>query len=378
MANTVTEVLPKLLAQGMLALRENAVMSRLVNRSYDSLAAGHGAVINVPIPSAIAARAVTPAVVMAANVDFAPTVALVTLDFWQEAPFQFSDKDAAECMEGTIPMQASEAIKSLANAVDQYILGKHTGVFSYSGTAGTTPFNTSLTAAASARVLLNKQLAPMTDRRGVIDPDAEGNLLMNTQVLQSEQRGDQEGIINGVIGNKLGVDWYMNQNITGRAFTPGTAWITGWTADGSAAVGAKTMAVVFTNSGTVKLGDVFSIAGQQYAVTTLTTAVTAVTMNIAFYPGLKAAVATAAVLVIGAGATAYVPNLVFHRDAFAWASRPLHGMAGAGDFMSATDPVSGISLRLEISRQYKQTTFSYDILGGAGLIRPELATKIRG
>jgi hypothetical protein len=205
-------------------------------------------------------------------VDFAPTVALVTLDFWKEAPFQFSDRDAAECMDGTLPMQASEAIKSLANAVDEYIISKHTGIFSSSGVAGTAPFNTSLTAAASARVLLNKQLAPMTDRRGVIDPDAEGNLLLNTQVLQADQRGDSEGIINGVIGNKLGVDWYMNQNITGQAYTPGTAWITGWTSDGSAAVGVSTLAVVYTNSGTVKIGDIFSIAGQQYAVTAAATA----------------------------------------------------------------------------------------------------------
>lgn len=378
MANTTTNVLPKLLAQGLMALRENAVMTRLVNRSYDTLAAGKGAVINVPIPSAIAARNVTPGVTFATNVDFAPTVALVTLDFWKEAPFQFSDKDAAECMAGTLPMQASEAIKSLANAVDQYILGKHTGIFSVSGVAGTTPFNSSLTVAASARVLLNKQNAPMTDRRGVIDPDAEGALLLNTQVLQAEQRGDQGGIINGVIGNKLGVDWYMNQNVTGQAYTPGTAWVTGWTADSSAAVGASTLNVVFTGSGSVKIGDIFSLGTQQYAITAAAVAVTGVTMPVVFYPPLKAAVVTASVLTIGAGATAYIPNLVFHRDAFAWASRPLTGMNGMGDFMSATDPVSGISLRLEVSRQYKQTTFSYDILGGAGLIRPELATKIKG
>ncbi len=42
------------------------------------------------------------------------------------------------------------------------------------------------------------------------------------------------------------------------------------------------------------------------------------------------------------------------------------------------DPVSGIALRLEVSRQYKQTTFSYDILGGAQLIRPELAAIVAG
>ncbi len=380
MANTVTNVLPKLLAQGLLALRQNAVMTRLINTDYQNLASQKGAVINIPIPSAIAARDVTPANAMAANVDFAPTAAAVTLDFWKEAPFQMSDKDVEECMSGVIPMQASEAIKSLANAVDQFIIAKHVGIYGSVGTAGTTPFNTSLTVAGQARTLLNKQLAPITDRRGVIDADAEQNFLLNTNILQADQRGDQGGIVNGTIGTKLGVAWYMDQNITGQAYTPGTAWITGWTSDGSGAVGASTLAVVFTNSGTVKIGDVFTLGtlAQQYVITANTTAVTSTTMNISFYPALVSAVATASVLTIGAGATAYVPNLVFHRDAFAWASRPLSGIAGVGDFASVVDPITGIALRLELSRQYKQTTFSYDILGGANLIRRELACKIKG
>src|SRR5262245_21177637 len=108
MANTLTNYLPRVLAMGLEALRQNAVMPRLVNRSLDSKAAGPGNVINVPIPSAIAARTVTPAVSFAANVDFSPTNAAVTLDFWKEAPFQMSDNDFLSVENGVIPMQASE------------------------------------------------------------------------------------------------------------------------------------------------------------------------------------------------------------------------------------------------------------------------------
>ena len=379
MANTITEVLPKLLAQGLMALRQQSIMPRLVNRSLESLAAQRGAVINVPIPSAISARDITPAVTMNSNQDVSPTSVAVTLDFWKEASFHLSDSDLVSVMEGHIPMQASEAIKSLANAVDEYILGKHVRFFGAVGTAGTTPFNASLTAAAQARTVLNKQLAPNDDRRAVVDPDAEEKLLLNTQVLQFDQRGDAQGIINGSIGRKLGFDWYMDQNIS--TYTPGTAWTTGWTFDGSNAAGVKTAAVVFTSSGTVKIGDIFYLTsgGLGYVITANTTAVTSTTMNISFEPGLRYAVATAASLYIGAGTTAYTVNLAFHRDAFAWASRPLQDVMSLGaQFQSAVDPISGVALRLEVSRQYKQTTFSYDILGGANVVRREFGVKIKG
>jgi hypothetical protein len=88
-------------------------------------------------------------------------------------------------------------------------------------------------------------------------------------------------------------------------------------------------------------------------------------------------VATGATLVVTS--VAFTRNLAFHRDAFAWASRPMQDVLGMGNqFSAVVDPVSGIALRLEVSRQWKQTTFSYDILGGAQLVRPDLAVSILG
>lgn len=379
MANTITEVLPKLLAQGLLALRENVMMPRLVNGSYSNLAAQKGNVINIPIPSAISARTVTPAVTHAANQDVSPTAAVVTLDFWREASFQLSDNDFVSVMNGTIPMQASEAIKALANAVDAYVLGKISGVYGLAGTPGSTPFSGSLNMAVSARQLLNEQLAPLSDRRMVIDPSAESNALLNTQILQFDQRGDAGGIIRGTIGTKLGFDWFMDQNIT--SFTPGTGWATGYSISTvSGLAGEATLNITNTTaSGTVLVGDIFSIGGVagQYVVTAATTASATVPFAISINPALRQSHATGVALtVVG---TAYTRNIAFHRDAFAWASRPLQDVPAPGvNMQSVVDPVSGVALRLEVSRQYKQTTFSYDILGGANLIRPELAAIVAG
>lgn len=379
MANTNTNYLPKLLAMGQMALRENAIMTHLVSRDYQGEAQKKGAVINVPIPSAVTATDVTPGPAAASNQDFSPSNVAMTLDFWKESTFQLSDKDEREVHDQTVPMQASEAIKSLGNAIDSYILGKHVALYSAAGSAGTTPFATNIAVANTARKLLNKELAPLDDRRVVLDPDAEANALGLSNILQFDQRGDQGGIIRGVIGHKLGMDWFMDQNVP--EYTPGTGWREGFIASTVAgAVGDTTLNIInATASGTVLVGDIFAITatGQQHVITAAATASSTVAFTVEFQPPLKTAVATGAT--IEPVSDAYTANLVFHRDCFAWASRPLADQNGYGNaILSRTDPVSGVALRLEVSRQYKQTTHSFDVLGGAQCIRRELGAKIFG
>jgi hypothetical protein len=222
----------------------------------------------------------------------------------------------------------------------------------------------------------------MDNRRAVLDPNAEAALLNISNVLQFDQRGDQGGIINGSIGRKLGFDWYMDQNLS--TYTPGTAWASGFIASTvGAAVGDTTLNIInATATGAINIGDIFTLTAdttyeQQYVVTAGATVTATTAVAISFYPALRTTVATGATLVVVS--VPYIPNLAFHRDAFAWASRPLGDVMALGStFQSVADPISGVALRLEVARQYKQTTFSYDVLGGANVIRRELGVKIFG
>lgn len=309
--NHLSKVVDKLLAQGLLALRGTCVMPRLVNSDYSNLAAQQGASIDVPIPSAIKAQAVTPGATSQDTGDISPVSATIKLDRWMEAPFYLTDKDLMEANRGVIPMQASEAVKAIANDVNATLLGLGRKFYGMVGTPGTTPFST-VVDATNARKVLNRQLAPVNDRRIVLDPDAEAAALGLSGFADVSKSGDARPIIDGTIGRKYGFDWAMDQQV----------------------------------------------------------------------PSFEASVMTEGALTVNGAneAGAQVVSLAFHRDAIAFSTRPLMDSAnGLGNLtQSAVDPVSGLSLRLEVSREHKRTRFSYDILYGADVVRRELGCRIAG
>jgi hypothetical protein len=374
MANVLTEVIPQLLAQGLLALRENSIMPRLVNSDYSELAAQKGATIDVPIPSAVAAVDVTPSATAPDPGDLGPTSAAITLDNWVEAAFQLSDKDIAEVMLGTIPMQASEAIKSLANRVDNDILSLYDTIYGYAGTPGTTPFGSDTSEATESRKVLNKQLAPLPDRRFVLDPDAEAEALNLRAFQDMSFSGSNAVITEGQINRKLGFDWFMDQNMPTHTNggQNGAYLVNGVTAVGATSITLK------TGVGTVLKGDTFTIAGDtQTYICTADSVGGAVAIGIS--PPLKIATAgDEAITFKGTASTTYAQNLAFHRDAFAFATRPLADTEGLGHFQSAMDPVSGLTLRLEVSRENRRTRYAFDILYGFATIRAELACRLWG
>ena len=372
MANTWKEVVPKLLAQGLMALREQIVLPQLVNRAYDAQAGLKGSNIDVPIPSALTATEVTPSTTPPPNVDSAPTIVSIPLNQWYEAPFHLTDREELEVMQGVIPMQASEAIKALANTVETHLFGFYTGVYGFAGMPGTTPFASDLTAFTDARKTLHEQLAPFDPRYCVIDPDAEANALNLRAFQDASYRGDAAGIVAGQIGRKLGSLWVMSQQVPTHIAGTGSGYLVN--KGGGQAIG-DTDITVDAGSGTILIGDIVTFAGhdQPYAVTA---ALASNQFRIA--PGLQAAVADDAAVTLK---ETHVVNLVFHRDAIAFATRPLEGTVrpGLGSVVeTAVDPMSGLALRLEVTRQHKQTRWAYDILWGAALVRPELAVRLAG
>lgn len=384
MANTLTAVIPKLLAQGLMALREMAIMPRLVNRRYEILAGQKGSTIDVPIPSVLAVRNVAPAEIPPEPADSTPTTVPIALDQWKEVAFHLTDKERLEVMEDEVlPMQASEAIRALANNVDQYLLALYTYFYGFHGTSGVTPFGTpGVKDATGIRKVLNKQLAPPDNRFVVLDPDAEGAALALREFADANFSGSVSAILEGNLNRKLGFQWFMDQNIpqhVAGTLSDGSGKTAKVDNTGGYAVGTKTIAIDNTTlTGTVKVGDIFRFAGhdQTYVATAAKTAAANAIADLAFEPGLQAAVDEDEVLTFEGNHTV---NLAFHRDAIALASRPLSAETdGSIAIRSAVDPVSGLALRVELTRQHRQWQYAYDILYGASVVRRELGTRLAG
>jgi hypothetical protein len=384
MPNSFTNLVPVLVAQGLQTLRAACVMPRLVNTDYSNDPANQGDTVNLWIPSAATVSDVTPSATPVTPADSAPVRAPIALSQWRKSGFHLTDKQRMEIISGFPSKQAQECIKVIAEDINSYILGKIFKIYNVVGTAGVTPFATDISTATAARKYLNLTRTPLTDRRLVLGPDAEANALGLAVLTTFQNQGDAQAIKEGMITRRLGFDWYMDQQIPTQATSTPTAGAI--TANGVNALNAGTTdggrtgtisIAKATNATNLIAGDRFNIAGDStnYVVlTAVTLAVGNTTVSIA--PALQKATVGAEVITFR---TAHVANLAFHRDTFGFVSRPLQASnANTIEAMSVADPVSGITLRLEVIRQNKQDYYEFDVLYGADCVRPELGCIIAG
>ncbi len=386
MANTLANIMPKILARALMTLREQCVMPRLVNFDYANEGAMKGATIDVPIPTASTVSDVTPSNTPPAPSNTTPALVQVSLDKWRKAdPFHLSDKDMVEIDKNRhfLPMQMSEAVRALANDINQSVHAKYKRIYGYYGTAGTTPFASDVLGATQTRKILNQQVCPRTTRRGVVNFDAEANMLALSPFSDAEKIMSAQVKMEGEIGRKYGIDWVSDDHVTthtSTAFSAGAVTVNG---AHSAAPTARTSTVSIakaTNTTPLVEGDILTFAGdsQTYVVRTAVTLAVGNT-NVTVAPGLKVAKSGSEAVTLKAS---HVVNMVFHRDAFALAMRPLVTDTQAVELGSMilpmTDPVTGLTIRLEVSRQYKQVVWEFDALWGVELVREELATRLAG
>jgi hypothetical protein len=384
-SNTLSAILPKILARGLLSLRTRVNMTKLVNLDYAMEAKKKGTTIDIPIASDITVGDVAPAAYPAAPSNLTPATVQITLNNWKQASFGLTDKELGQIEAQTdfIPLEMSAAFEGLAAAINDSVFAEYKGVYGFEGTGGTTPFGAGVevTSATELRKLLNKQKAPRMDRRGVLDFDAEASALALSQFSDADKVGSSEVKINGEIGRKFGLDWYADDGVPQH--TAGTIGSADLLVNGAhATTGVTTVSMVTAVGGDLNEGDILTIAGDSqsgYAVGANVTLAAGVAGDVTITPGLKVACT-------GSEAVTLMPthrvNLGFHRDAFALAMRApdaaLKEVYSPENSYTMADPVSGLVFRLEVIRMYKQVMWELDCLWGVKLVRAALAARLAG
>jgi hypothetical protein len=376
-AIVTTNILGTAVAMGLKTLREKLALVFIANRDYENeiTAAKRFATVNVSVPAAVATRTVAPDVVPPAVTAVTPTSIPVTLSQWKEAPFAMDDKGLSQVDRGIVPMQAAEAAKALANGIEDYLWSLSPAFYGFAGQSGVTPFQTDLGAYLDARNVGNKQLMDVDPRYVVLSSDAEAAALGLRAFQDASFRGDTAGITEGIIGRKLGALWVMSQRVPTHTAGTGSGYLVN---NGAGyAAGIKTI-TVDTGSGTLLAGDIFSFASHSNTYTVVSTVGGGTVTSITFEPGLAIAILDNDPITKRAS---FVENLLIQRDAMTFAMAPLQDtvqVPGATLQAVAIDEVSGLALRLEVSRQHRQVQWSYDALYGGSIVRANAAVFIAG
>ena len=387
-SNTITDLMPRIVARGLLRFREQAILPRLVNSSLSAEAARRGESIRVPVSQPVTAADVTPGVAATQ----APTTSMqsvnVPLDNWKSASFFLTDAEMMqiEAESSFIPLQMAEAITALANAVNDSILTEVERTATVIGTPGEVPFQNTdspseiwhgANAAITARKLLNLAAAPKAGRFAVIDYEMEANALGLPQFHDAQRAGSASVPMEGEIGRKFGIDWFSSDLLPRNRSRIARA---GFAATLEAQADGGELKVAHSQ---LRIGDVIIVGSgrntSEHQLTASRAANSGAHATITVTPAFPRAIETSAQVTV---MRPYRVGVAMHRDAVALAMRPLTvaGLeAGAGSqMMSVSDPETGLSLRLEVTRQYKQTMWEFDILWGVKLVRPTLVVAIHG
>lgn len=404
MANTL--ITPSVIArEALLEFKNQLGFTKGVNRQYDDQFANKGAkvgaTINVRKPVLFS---VSDGAVLSTQDVTEQSVAL-TLDSQKHVGFGFTSKDLTLSVDEFKERYIKAAVTALANKVDVDGLAMAAQQTAQAvGTAGTTP--SALLTYLQASQKLNEAGCPVDDLRSIlIDPAASTSIVDALKGLFQSSDKISAQYEKGMMGQAIGAKWKMSQNIYAHVSGQrgGTPLVNGATGAGASTIVTDGWSLAAANR--VKAGDTFTIAGvnsvnpitkvssnvlQQFVATSDAASDAGGNSTISISPAIYASGSqqnvsalpadNAALTFVSALSTRNASNLIYHRDAFALGCADLELPGGVDMAARASDPESGLSIRVVRAYDINNDNFPcrLDILYGWKALRPEFACKILG
>jgi hypothetical protein len=389
-SNTFSDIAPKIVARALKVLRPRLILPQVANKDYSTGEVKYGDTINVPVPWVSTPSSLTPSNVLPAPTNRTVATVPVVVDQWYHDDFGMTDQDIQKIQKDKtfVPMGLEAVVDGLATKINQSLWEMYYRFHLAVGNSGSDPWTVAYIAAA--KKLLNESKAPKTGRVGVMDFTGEAALTQLAAFSEVQKSADPRVITEGEIGRKLGFDWYADDDVPEHTIgsitnTPITSGVT--------AVGATTLTLECAAGEVVafKQGDIITFntdTTRPYSVQADLDIAATNTGTLTISPAISLELADDSSVEFSAGGKGGVfdasatQSLIMHPSCLVFVSRTqvlseADKMTGAQVF-SLSDPLSGITLRLELIREYKQTLWDVDALWGRAVHRPELGVRVLG
>lgn len=392
--------------EALRVLHGNLAFLKNVNKDYDDQFAKSGAKIGSTLtirkPNKYTVRSGR---VMAAQ-DQAESSTSLVVSTQKGVDMNFTGAELALTIDEFSKRYIAPAMSVLAANIDADALSMTKDVYNSVGTPGTTPATFQVWADSMAR--LDDYLTPRDPmRQAILSPAAMARTVDGLKGLFQDGDKIRDQYRNGIMSNSsIGLKWGIDQNIIN--LTMGTRSGTVQVTDPSALLVSGATQVTmdgFTGAtDTVKQGEVFTLGGvfavnaetkarqtflQQFVVTSDFTA-SGNAGQVSFQPAMTTTGAqqnvsglpadNATVTFFGTTSTnVYPQSLVFHRDAFTFATADLPLPRNPAMF-AARESQDGISLRVWQADDIINDQFPLriDVLYGFKTVYPELACRVWG
>ena len=385
-------------------LENNLVITRNVNRQYDSSFAVEGAKIGDTLRIRLPDRALVTDGAALGVQEVNEQYTTLTVASQKHIGVNFTSAEMALSLDDFADRILKPRVSQLAASIDADVANSFQSIFQSVGTPGTTPATSLVLLQGNQK--LNEAAALPSPRYVTVNPAANANLVEGMKGLFNPTSTIARQFKNGMMGEGiLGYDEInMSQSIklhtTGSASRSDTPIVKTTLTNGATKLTLDNV----TDAKTLVPGDVFTIAGvfavnpqtrestgslQQFVVQNTVTSASTEFVDVEFLPAVygptqalatvsKLPAANDVVTLLGAAETAYPQNLIYHKDAITFATADL--LLPNGVDMASRKVHNGISMR--IVRQYDinndRMPCRIDVLYGYGVIRPQMACRLWG
>ena len=379
---------------------EKAVFIGTINKqfddSYGETGAKIGDTLRIRLPSQYTIREGSRVMDVQDSVQQSTALTVATQD---GVDMRWNSREQALDLDNFSKLHLEPAMATLMSNIDSKVLiGCTRSTFNFAGTAGTAI--SSLTAPGQARTRLNQNLAPKGDRRVQFDSQTMQQIVSGTAAYFNPSNAISEQFREGLVSRTAMADYYENERVWSMANTTSVTLSTSKMNGYISTAGQTSLNISLLTVSSVQVGMKFTLGNvsdvhpetkqvyaqaKQFTVTGVTD-VSTFTFSPPVYlsgarqnvTGIGTTTSTQAITWLGSPNSTYALGLMYHKDAFTFATAELPLMADAAKCVRKT--MDGLSVRVWQASDIRNDELltRIDILYGFAAIRAQWACAVVG